>query len=71
MFLYTLSPSVLCSHRVTILDNLSRGNLGAVTSLNAAPGARRRLRFVQADLGDPAALTKLFKASKVRPRWPG
>ena len=39
--------------------------MGAVTALNAAPGARRRLRFVLADMGDPVALARLFRASKV------
>ncbi|GAQ92681.1 UDP-glucose 4-epimerase [Klebsormidium nitens] len=46
-------------HRVTIVDNLSRGNLGAVRVLQRlAPAAR--LQFVEADLGDLPAVERLF-----------
>eukprot|EP00271_Cylindrocystis_brebissonii_P001352 TRINITY_DN11625_c0_g1_i1.p1 TRINITY_DN11625_c0_g1~~TRINITY_DN11625_c0_g1_i1.p1 ORF type:complete len:465 (-),score=71.98 TRINITY_DN11625_c0_g1_i1:1151-2545(-) len=50
--------------RVTIIDNLSRGNLGAVTVLKglAAPGM---LQFIKADLGDPVAVDQLFRYNKI------
>ncbi|XP_024928500.2 UDP-arabinose 4-epimerase 1 [Ziziphus jujuba] len=48
------------SYRVTIVDNLSRGNLGAVKVLQELfpqPGA---LQFIYADLGDAKAVNKIF-----------
>eukprot|EP00036_Acanthoecidae_sp_10tr_P014214 CAMPEP_0206287574 /NCGR_PEP_ID=MMETSP0106_2-20121207/1177_1 /ASSEMBLY_ACC=CAM_ASM_000206 /TAXON_ID=81532 /ORGANISM="Acanthoeca-like sp., Strain 10tr" /LENGTH=424 /DNA_ID=CAMNT_0053718113 /DNA_START=267 /DNA_END=1538 /DNA_ORIENTATION=- len=50
-------------HAVTIVDNLSRGNRGAINVLKkiAAP---QQLRFVFLDLGQQAELTQLFFASK-------
>jgi UDP-arabinose 4-epimerase len=49
-------------HAVTIVDNLSRGNCGAIRALQAvaAPG---QLRFVLLDLGDTVRLTALFQQS--------
>lgn len=47
-------------YRVTIVDNLSRGNLGAVKVLqNLFPGPGR-LQFIYADLGDAKAVHKIF-----------
>jgi len=49
-------------HSVTIVDNLSRGNMGAVEVLRAlAP--RKRLRFVKADLGVRDQVEKVFAQS--------
>eukprot|EP00899_Mesostigma_viride_P020333 jgi/Mesvir1/28300/Mv04822-RA.1 len=46
-------------HRVTVVDNLSRGNVGAIRELEkiATPG---QLRFVLVDLGDKSALMDVF-----------
>eukprot|EP00898_Chlorokybus_atmophyticus_P004400 jgi/Chlat1/4961/Chrsp32S00379 len=46
-------------HFVTIVDNLSRGNLGAVKALEKY-AKKDQLNFVLADLGDPVAMHKLF-----------
>eukprot|EP01062_Namystynia_karyoxenos_P031980 TRINITY_DN23653_c0_g1_i1.p1 TRINITY_DN23653_c0_g1~~TRINITY_DN23653_c0_g1_i1.p1 ORF type:complete len:492 (+),score=91.75 TRINITY_DN23653_c0_g1_i1:85-1476(+) len=44
-------------HRVTVLDNLSRGNAGAVDALRAvAQSSGADLRFVRGDVGDRGAL---------------
>ncbi|XP_048139116.1 probable UDP-arabinose 4-epimerase 2 isoform X2 [Rhodamnia argentea] len=48
------------SHRVTILDNLSRGNIGAVKVLEKLFPKPGRLQFIYADLGDPRAVNKIF-----------
>ncbi|XP_076926215.1 UDP-arabinose 4-epimerase 1-like [Bidens hawaiensis] len=48
------------SHRVTIVDNLSRGNLGAVKVLQDLFPEHGRLQFIYADLGDPKAMHKIF-----------
>lgn len=48
------------SYRVTIVDNLSRGNLGAVKVLQGLFPQTGRLQFIYADLGDPAAVEKIF-----------
>ncbi|KAM7524784.1 hypothetical protein LguiA_014686 [Lonicera macranthoides] len=48
------------SYRVTIVDNLSRGNIGAVKILRELYPEHGRLQFIKADLGDPKALEKLF-----------
>ncbi|XP_076960373.1 putative UDP-arabinose 4-epimerase 2 isoform X2 [Bidens hawaiensis] len=48
------------SYRVTIVDNLSRGNLGAVKVLQDLFPEPGRLQFIKADLGDPKALNKIF-----------
>ncbi|XP_030470654.1 probable UDP-arabinose 4-epimerase 2 isoform X1 [Syzygium oleosum] len=48
------------SHRVTIVDNLSRGNIGAVKVLEKLFPEPGRLQFINADLGDPQAVNKIF-----------
>ncbi|KAL2937973.1 UDP-arabinose 4-epimerase 1 [Bienertia sinuspersici] len=48
------------SYRVTIVDNLSRGNLAAVKILQQMFPEPGRLQFVYADLGDAIAVDKLF-----------
>ncbi|KAJ0621153.1 putative UDP-arabinose 4-epimerase [Helianthus annuus] len=48
------------SHRVTIVDNLSRGNLGAVKVLQDLFPEPGRLQFIYADLGDPKAMHRIF-----------
>ncbi|CAO2820470.1 unnamed protein product [Amaranthus hypochondriacus] len=48
------------SYRVTIVDNLSRGNLAAVKILQHMFPEPGRLQFVYADLGDASAVNKLF-----------
>ncbi|KAK3041874.1 hypothetical protein RJ639_001242 [Escallonia herrerae] len=48
------------SHRVTIVDNLSRGNLGAIKVLQELFPEPGRLQFIYADLGDPKAVNKIF-----------
>lgn len=48
------------SYRVTIVDNLSRGNLGAVKVLQELFPEPGRLQFIYADLGDAAAVDKIF-----------
>lgn len=51
-------------HRVTIVDNLSRGNIGAVRYLQnfADPG---KLQFVKADLGDLKAVDRIFSDNAI------
>lgn len=48
------------SHRVTIVDNLSRGNLGAIKVLQEQFPEPGRLQFIYADLGDAKAVNKIF-----------
>ncbi|GMH01408.1 hypothetical protein Nepgr_003247 [Nepenthes gracilis] len=48
------------SYRVTIVDNLSRGNLAAVRILQGLFPEPGRLQFIYADLGDATALNKIF-----------
>ncbi|CAK7340371.1 unnamed protein product [Dovyalis caffra] len=48
------------SYRVTIVDNLSRGNLGAVKVLHDLFPEPGRLQFIYADLGDAKAVNKIF-----------
>ncbi|CAH9072918.1 unnamed protein product [Cuscuta epithymum] len=48
------------SYRVTIVDNLSRGNKGAVKVLQELYPEPGRLQFVYADLGDASAVDKIF-----------
>lgn len=48
------------SYRVTIVDNLSRGNMGAVKVLQELFPEPGRLQFIYADLGDAAAVNKIF-----------
>lgn len=48
------------SYRVTIVDNLSRGNLGAVKILQHQFPQRGRLQFIVADLGCPEDVDRIF-----------
>ncbi|XP_008378354.3 probable UDP-arabinose 4-epimerase 2 isoform X1 [Malus domestica] len=48
------------SYRVTIVDNLSRGNIGAVRVLQQLFPQPGRLQFIYADLGDAKAVNKIF-----------
>ncbi|CAN6454466.1 unnamed protein product [Victoria cruziana] len=48
------------NYRVTIVDNLSRGNLGAVKVLQQQFPEPGRLQFIYADLGDGKAVKKIF-----------
>lgn len=48
------------SYRVTIVDNLSRGNLGAVKVLQELFPEPGRLQFIYADLGDAKVVNKIF-----------
>ncbi|EYU42844.1 hypothetical protein ABFS82_13G010100 [Erythranthe guttata] len=47
-------------YRVTIVDNLSRGNMGAVKILQENFPEAGRLQFIYADLGDAASVNKIF-----------
>ncbi|KAL8131966.1 UDP-arabinose 4-epimerase 1-like [Apium graveolens] len=47
-------------YRVTIVDNLSRGNMGAVRVLQKLFPEPGRLQFIYADLGDAKAVNKIF-----------
>ncbi|KAG8365687.1 hypothetical protein BUALT_Bualt18G0132500 [Buddleja alternifolia] len=48
------------SYRVTIMDNLSRGNLGAIKVLQQLFPQSGRLQFIYADLGDKKSVNKIF-----------
>ncbi|XP_060197883.1 UDP-arabinose 4-epimerase 1 [Lycium barbarum] len=48
------------SYRVTIVDNLSRGNLAAVRILQELFPEPGRLQFIYADLGDAKTVHKIF-----------
>lgn len=48
------------SYRVTIVDNLSRGNLGAVRILQELFPEPGRFQFINADLGDAKVVHKIF-----------
>ncbi|KAH9329471.1 hypothetical protein KI387_001579, partial [Taxus chinensis] len=48
------------SYRVTIVDNLSRGNPGAIKVLQEQFPEPGRLQFIYADLGDSGAVNKIF-----------
>ncbi|XP_039127514.1 LOW QUALITY PROTEIN: probable UDP-arabinose 4-epimerase 2 [Dioscorea cayenensis subsp. rotundata] len=48
------------SYRVTIVDNLSRGNMGAVKVLQKQFPEPGRLQFIYADLGDAQAVKQIF-----------
>ncbi|KAL7241644.1 hypothetical protein ACSBR1_014279 [Camellia fascicularis] len=48
------------SYRVTIVDNLSRGNLGVVKVLQELFPEPGRLQFIYADLGDAKVVNKIF-----------
>jgi UDP-arabinose 4-epimerase len=45
-------------HAVTVLDNLSRGNYGAVQRLHSLHPSR--IKFLHLDLGDKQALMDVF-----------
>uniref|UniRef100_A0A6M2F4M9 NAD(P)-binding domain-containing protein n=1 Tax=Populus davidiana TaxID=266767 RepID=A0A6M2F4M9_9ROSI len=47
-------------YRVTIVDNLSRGNLGAVKVLQELFPEPGRFQFIYADLGDPKTVNIIF-----------
>ncbi|XP_002529901.2 UDP-arabinose 4-epimerase 1 [Ricinus communis] len=47
-------------YRVTIVDNLSRGNLGAVKVLQELFPEPGRLQFIYADLGNSKSVNKIF-----------
>lgn len=47
-------------HRVTIIDNLSRGHLEAVLALEEEQQAKGQLAFYDVDLGDARMVTQLF-----------
>jgi len=48
------------NYRVTIVDNLSRGNMGAVKALQKLFPQPGRLQFIFADLGDQKSVNKIF-----------
>ncbi|XP_020673180.1 probable UDP-arabinose 4-epimerase 2 [Dendrobium catenatum] len=48
------------SYRVTIVDNLSRGNMGAIKALQEQFAEPSRLQFIFADLGNAKAVRKIF-----------
>ncbi|KAK1324712.1 putative UDP-arabinose 4-epimerase 3 [Acorus calamus] len=48
------------NYRVTIVDNLSRGNLGAIKVLQEQFPQPGRLQFIYADLGDGKAVNQIF-----------
>ncbi|XP_074581528.1 putative UDP-arabinose 4-epimerase 2 [Curcuma longa] len=48
------------SYRVTIVDNLSRGNIGAIKVLQSLFPQPGRLQFIFADLGDAKTVDKIF-----------
>lgn len=48
------------NYRVTIVDNLSRGNIGAVRILQELFPEPGRLQFIYADLGDAKAVHQIF-----------
>ncbi|GER36815.1 UDP-glucose 4-epimerase [Striga asiatica] len=48
------------SYRVTIVDNLSRGNLGAINVLQKLFPQPGRLQFIYADLGDAKTVNRIF-----------
>ncbi|CAN4080297.1 unnamed protein product [Withania somnifera] len=48
------------NYRVTIVDNLSRGNMGAVRILQELFPEPGRLQFIYADLGDAKAVHRIF-----------
>lgn len=52
-------------YRVTIVDNLSRGNMGAVQALQELFPEPDRLQFFFADLGDSKAVDELFASNAI------
>lgn len=61
---HAVKKLLLDGHAVTVIDNLSRGNKGAIDALYsiATPG---RLQFVQADLGDLQHIRRVLHRSTV------
>ncbi|XP_051124793.1 UDP-arabinose 4-epimerase 1-like [Andrographis paniculata] len=53
------------SYRVTIVDNLSRGNMGAVKVLQGLFPEPGRLQFIYGDLGDAATVNKVFAENAI------
>lgn len=52
-------------HRVTIVDNLSRGNIGAVEQLQALFPEPGRLQFLYGDLGDSKRVNEIFAQNAI------
>ncbi|KAG0625593.1 hypothetical protein M758_2G067000 [Ceratodon purpureus] len=52
-------------HRVTIVDNLSRGNIGAVEQLQALFPEPGRLQFLYGDLGDSKRVNEIFALNAI------
>lgn len=52
-------------YRVTIVDNLSRGNMGAVEQLQALFPEPGRLQFLFGDLGDSKRVTEIFAQNAI------
>ncbi|KAK6287007.1 hypothetical protein POUND7_013186 [Theobroma cacao] len=48
-------------YRVTIVDNLSRGNMGAIKILQDLFPELGRLQFIHADLGNAKAVNRIFR----------
>ncbi|XP_008793551.2 probable UDP-arabinose 4-epimerase 1 [Phoenix dactylifera] len=53
------------SYRVTIVDNLSRGNIGAIKVLQERFPEPGRLQFIYADLGDAKAVKQIFAENAI------
>ncbi|KAL8168371.1 hypothetical protein V2J09_009870 [Rumex salicifolius] len=53
------------NYRVTIVDNLSRGNLAAVKILQELYPQPGRLQFIYADLGDAKAVKRIFSENAI------
>jgi UDP-arabinose 4-epimerase len=52
-------------NRVTIVDNLSRGNIGAIEELQGLFPEPGRLQFIYADLGDSKHVNKIFAKNAI------
>ncbi|CAK9271237.1 unnamed protein product [Sphagnum jensenii] len=52
-------------HRVTIVDNLSRGNIGAIEKLQHLFPEPGRLQFIHADLGDSKHVNEIFAKNAI------
>ncbi|XP_024368851.1 probable UDP-arabinose 4-epimerase 2 [Physcomitrium patens] len=52
-------------YRVTIVDNLSRGNMGAVQVLQGLFPEPGRLQFLYVDLGDSKAINEVFSKNAI------
>jgi len=55
-------------HAVTVIDNLSRGNLGALLTLSLLPStmSTKRFRFLNVDLGNKAAVLEALLTAQPR-----